>query len=152
MKIFMLLVAITGFFNLVIATPAIAPVKERDLSHIFCCNEIAQGWIYTLPNLIPTTAYDITPVKYYPFLKSDCVQLACRERAEVVLCNELPGPRYIPVEMVAQYARDIINKCTTKVDNVDKVCGQAFDIEKVNVIVKEIKEGVACTAPWPPVS
>ncbi|CAG8973207.1 hypothetical protein HYALB_00006376 [Hymenoscyphus albidus] len=152
MKIFMLLVAITGFFNLVIATPAIAPVKERDLSHIFCCNEIGQGWVYTLPSLIPTTAMDLTPAPFFALPKPDCIQVACRERAEVVLCSENADPSLFYVDNVAQYAQDIINKCTIKVDNVDKVCGHAFDTERYNVIVKEIKEGVACTAPWPATS
>lgn len=75
-----------------------------------------------------------------------CVQIACTDFAEVVLCNDNDFRIEPNCEYLASYAFDILGACNFHDVNQDnyRTCGQEFDSDRYNIIVKQSAPDVGC--------
>ncbi|EPE31764.1 hypothetical protein GLAREA_11846 [Glarea lozoyensis ATCC 20868] len=63
--------------------------------------------------------------------------LGCNRAAEVVLCNDKPYTINPSKQYLRTYMDDIVRQCQRNIGGLNTVCGQNFDTDGYNVIMRQ---------------
>ncbi|CAG8960728.1 hypothetical protein HYFRA_00002264 [Hymenoscyphus fraxineus] len=127
--------------SIVAADTAPLKLKPRNKSGIICCDHTNWHWPYAAVYNILEAYDELDSLGATPcgVQARSCVQIACWGNDGVVLCNDnwyyiQPHARYL-----SSYILDIRNVCTQHPPGADyfgTMCGQEFDTDNYNIIVK----------------
>ncbi|RDL34425.1 uncharacterized protein BP5553_07553 [Venustampulla echinocandica] len=115
-------------------------LDSRDVAskhHYFCWPVKGQTWERANTNVIADGINYLRKMNICNVGGQSCVRISCSYRGAIFLCNDNPDTIYPRCPYIASYASDISKNCLTSGPfNARQTCGQEFDTDGYNVIVR----------------
>ncbi|EPE28266.1 hypothetical protein GLAREA_09386 [Glarea lozoyensis ATCC 20868] len=123
--------------------PSLSP---RNKANILCCadagNELANphlNWTPANPWEIDSGAQYLQTIDLCHTGPRQCNRISCSYKAAIFLCNDNDYDISPKCAYIASYALDLFNSCRYVKDTILGVCGQEFDTDNYNVVVRAAK-------------